>query len=61
MYAFTKMYAVLSSFEATIAERREAKGITAIEYAMMAAGLATIIAAALVVLGTRVSGLFAKI
>ncbi len=61
MYAFTKMYAVLSSFEATITERREAKGITAIEYALMAAGLATIIAAALVVLGTKVSGLFGKI
>lgn len=61
MYAFTKMYAVLSSFEATITERRDAQGITAIEYALMAAGLAVIIAAALVVLGGRVEGLFGAI
>jgi len=61
MNGFIKLYAVLSAFEATITERREAKGITAIEYALMAAGLATIIAAALVVLGTRVSGLFGEI
>lgn len=58
MNGFIKLYTVLASFETSIAERREAKGITAIEYALMAAGIAGIITAALLVLGPVINGKF---
>lgn len=61
MYAFTKLFAVLSSFEATITERRDDKGVTAIEYALMAAAIAGFVAAAVLVLGPRLEGLFGAI
>ena len=57
MSAFNKMFAILSTFQGR-AERKDEKGVTAIEYALMAGGIALIIAAALVVLGPKINGLF---
>lgn len=61
MNGFIKLYAVLSSFEATITERRDAKGITAIEYALMAAAIAGIITAAMLVLGPKINAKFSAL
>ena len=61
MHAFTKLFVVLSSFEAVITERRDDKGVTAIEYALMAAAIAGFVAAAVLVLGPRLEGLFGAI
>ena len=58
MSAFTKMYAVLTSFVVTTENRRKEEGVTAIEYALMAGGIALIIAAALLLLGPKINGLF---
>lgn len=58
MNGFIKLYTVLASFEATVTERRNDKGITAIEYALMAAGIAGIITAAMLVLGPVINGKF---
>ncbi len=60
MSAFNKMFAVLSSFQARL-ERKDEEGVTAIEYALMAGGIALIIAAALVILGPKINGLFTGI
>jgi pilus assembly protein Flp/PilA len=60
MSAFNKMFAVLSTFQARL-ERKEEKGVTAIEYALMAGGIALIIAAALLILGPKINGLFTGI
>lgn len=57
MSAFNKMFAVLSTFQARL-ERKDEEGVTAIEYALMAGGIALIIAAALLVLGPKINGLF---
>lgn len=57
MSAFNKMFAILSSFRAG-AERKDEKGVTAIEYALMAGGIAVIIVAALAILGPKINGLF---
>lgn len=61
MNGFIKLYSVLSSFETVMVERHNNKGITAIEYALMAAGIATIIAAALAILGPKVNAKFSGI
>ncbi len=58
MNGFIKLYTVLASFEATVTERRDAKGVTAIEYALMAAAIATMIGVAMVALSTKITGLF---
>ena len=60
MSAFNKMFAVLSTFQARL-ERKEEKGVTAIEYALMAGGIALIIAPALLILGPKINGLFTGI
>lgn len=60
MSAFNKMFAVLSSFQART-ERRDEDGVTAIEYALMAAGIAVIVVAALALLGPKINGLFTGI
>ncbi|GAA3515337.1 hypothetical protein GCM10022234_07930 [Aeromicrobium panaciterrae] len=57
MSAFNKLFAVLSTFQARV-ERKDEEGVTAIEYALMAGGIALIIAAALLVLGPKINGLF---
>ena len=59
MNAFTKMFVVLASFEATITERRNDRGVTAIEYALMAAAIAIMVGTAMASLSTKVTGLFA--
>lgn len=48
---------VMGKFE----DRRDERGITAIEYALMAAGIAVIIALALAVLGPKINDLFSDI
>ena len=58
MNGFIKLYTVLASFEATVTERRDDKGVTAIEYALMAAAIATMIGVAMVALSTKITGLF---
>ncbi len=60
MSAFNKLFAVLSSFQAR-AERHDEDGVTAIEYALMAAGVAVIVVAGLAILGPKVNGLFTGI
>lgn len=60
MSAFNKMFAILSSFQAR-AERKDEKGVTAIEYALMAGGIALLIVAALAILGPKINGLFTGI
>ena len=60
MSAFNKMFAILSTFQAR-AERKDEKGVTAIEYALMAGGIAVIIVAALAILGPKINGLFTAI
>lgn len=60
MSAFNKMFAVLSSFQAR-AERKDEKGVTAIEYALMAGGIAVLIVAALAILGPKINDLFTDI
>ena len=42
MYAFTKLFAVLSSFEATMTAKRDERGATAVEYALVI-GLASLV------------------
>lgn len=61
MHAFTKLFVVLSAFETTITERRDERGVTAIEYALLAAGVAALIAAAVIVLGNGLTASFGKI
>ena len=60
MSAFNKMFAILSTFQAR-AERKDEKGVTAIEYALMAGGIALIIVAALAILGPKINTLFTNI
>ena len=61
MNGFIKLYSVLSSFETTITERHNSKGITAIEYALLAAGIGAIITAALAVLGPVINAKFSAL
>ncbi|MGJ9421290.1 Flp family type IVb pilin [Aeromicrobium sp. CF3.5] len=61
MHAFTKLFVVLSSFEATITERRDERGVTAIEYALLAAGIAALVGIAALALGNRISAAFLTI
>lgn len=61
MSAFTKMFAVITSFAVTAESRKKEEGVTAIEYALMAAGVAVIIVAALAILGPKIEGLFTDI
>ena len=61
MSAFNKMFAILSTFQARAEARKDEKGVTAIEYALMAGGIAVIIVAALAVLGPKINTLFTKI
>jgi pilus assembly protein Flp/PilA len=61
MNGFIKLYAVISSFEATITDRRDAKGITAIEYALLAAGIAAAVGLAAVALGGKITTEFGGI
>ena len=58
MSAFTKMFAVLSTLQFRAEARKDEKGVTAIEYALMAGGIAVIIVAALAILGPKINGLF---
>ncbi len=60
MSAFNKMFAILSTFQGR-AERKDEKGVTAIEYALMAGGIALIIVAALAILGPKINTLFTNI
>ncbi len=60
MSAFNKMFAVLSAFQGRV-ERKDEEGVTAIEYALMAAGIAVIVVAALALLGPKINGLFTGI
>jgi len=57
MSAFNKMFAILSAFQGRV-ERKNEEGVTAIEYALMAAGIAVIVVAALALLGPKINGLF---
>jgi Flp pilus assembly pilin Flp len=61
MNGFIKLYAVLSSFEATVTERRGDKGVTAIEYALLAVGIAAAVGVAALALGTKITSTFAGI
>ncbi len=58
MSAFNKMFAILSTFQVRAEARKDEKGVTAIEYALMAGGIAVIIVAALAILGPKINGLF---
>jgi pilus assembly protein Flp/PilA len=51
MSAFNKMFAILSTFQVRAEARKDEKGVTAIEYALMAGGIAVIIVAALAIHG----------
>ncbi len=42
MHAFTKLFVVLSAFETTITAKRDERGATAVEYALVI-GLASIV------------------
>ncbi|WP_217361305.1 Flp family type IVb pilin [Aeromicrobium stalagmiti] len=61
MSAFTKMFAVITAFAVTAESRKKEDGVTAIEYALMAAGIAVLVVAALAVLGPKINGLFSGI
>jgi pilus assembly protein Flp/PilA len=58
MSAFNKMFAILSTFQVRAEARKDEKGVTAIEYALMAGGIALIIVAALAILGPKINDLF---
>ncbi len=58
MHAFTKLFVVLSSFETTIAAKRDERGATAVEYGLLVALIAAIIVAVVATLGTQVLGGF---
>ncbi|MDQ3155160.1 MAG: Flp family type IVb pilin [Actinomycetota bacterium] len=58
---FNHVIAYVSATLHTLEKRRDEDGITAIEYALMAAGIAAIIVAAMVTLDTKITALFAKI
>ena len=61
MNAFTKLYVVLASFEATIAERRDERGVTAVEYALLAAAIAAFIGGLTTVFKGELETAFANI
>lgn len=58
MNAFIKLYSVLTAFEATITERHNERGVTAIEYALLAAGIAAVVGIAATTLGGKISTKF---
>ncbi|NRQ48297.1 Flp family type IVb pilin [Aeromicrobium sp. YC3-14] len=55
------MFAVITAFAVTAESRKKEDGVTAIEYALMAAGIAVLVVAALAVLGPKINGLFSGI
>ncbi|MCW2800773.1 MAG: Flp/Fap pilin component [Aeromicrobium sp.] len=58
------VFATIASYVAGIQgrfERRDEEGITAIEYAVMAASIVAVIAAAMVILGGKINSLFTGI
>ncbi len=61
MNGFIKLYSVLASFEATITERRDNRGVTAIEYALLAVGIAAAVGAAAILLGGEIKRIFGTI
>ena len=58
---FNHVFAYVSATLHTMETRKDEEGITAIEYAIMAAAIGAVIVAAMVVLGGKISALFGSI
>lgn len=54
MHAFTKMFVVLSSFETTITAKRDERGATAVEYALVVGLVSLIVVAAVALFGPKI-------
>lgn len=55
MHAFTKLFVVLSSFETTIAAKRDERGATAVEYALVIGLASLVIVGALAAFGPKLT------
>lgn len=55
MHAFTKLFVVLSTFETTIAAKRDERGATAVEYALVIGLASLVIVASLAAFGPKLT------
>lgn len=61
MHAFTKLFVVLSAFETTITAKRDERGATVVEYALVIGLVSLVLVGGWAVLGTKITGMIGGI